>query len=109
MSVLWTIGLIGAIGIISYTVYKGMGMPNKSGLPFIKMVTQVFLFAALIAADLVMFYFLITGLIGGTLSPEVAAIIGTIVGAVTTSLVMASKDFFNPNDNGVMPPPPPGA
>ena len=66
-----------------------------------QLITRVLIFLSLLVIDLFMFIKLIaviqfTG--QSQMEPAVAALLGSVIGAVTTILALAGKDFFNPSE-----------
>ena len=64
--------------------------------------TQLWLQAVIISflagIDGIMFWQLIVKLNGSSISAEASALLGALIGAITTALGLAARDFFNPKD-----------
>lgn len=70
-------------------------------MEFQKLWARFIIFASLIAVDLVMFTSLVGALIAENgLQPAIAALMGTVIGAVTTAIGLAAKDFFTETTQG---------
>lgn len=63
-----------------------------------KLKLQTFVLLAFLIVDGAMFWQLASGLDAGEISAPVAGLLGGLIGAVTTSLGLAAKDYFNPED-----------
>jgi uncharacterized membrane-anchored protein len=58
------------------------------------------LMAALIIVDLLMFKYLINGVTGeDQISAAVAGLIGTLIGAIATTISIGARDFFTTDNN----------
>jgi len=75
-----------------------------------KLFLQYALMFLLVLVDAAMFWFLAAGLVVGPgetpLDPAIAALVGSLAGAITTSIGLGAKDLFTLEDN--RPPIPPG-
>lgn len=91
------------VGFLIFYTIKGAFLKDRLGLFFLKLLFQGLIFFALVGADGVMFYFLLTGLEQNALTPEVSALMGSIVTAITGGIGLAAKDFFNEGDAELPP------
>ena len=57
-------------------------------------------FCGLVASDVAMFWWLIHYLTGPAPDASLTALLGTLVGAITTAIGLAAKDFFNDISGG---------